>query len=297
MEDLAIRLKKITSTNNYRFKTNLIKEILEEFKIQMSKKESFEQAIKIDENHHPVHVNYDKIMQIIDDFLKIENYNIKFTPSNIIDGYGNIAVSYNGDPYLTLKLLLMSIRTHNNIVFFTKRYYAVNTKIVETLNMIASKKSYASKIASVEYEIIDNVFPRVGRFFNFLVYIGDKRSYYPLRKKLMFPSIYSGYGNIDVFVEDRSFKDLLLNINQYEKSNEVNINYYDNTLAEETLMFINKYELTDCFVLLSKNTELIYKLISEVKAKNIYINSFPFENYKLEISEKDLIYSKNIIMN
>jgi hypothetical protein len=34
-----------------------------------------------------------------------------------------------------------------------------------------------------------------------------------------------------------------------------------------------------------------------VKAKNVYINRSPFENYKLEISENDLIYSKNIIMN
>ena len=56
-------------------------------------------------------------------------------------------------------------------------------------------------------------------------------------------------------------------------------------------------ELTDCFILLSKNTEMIYKFISELKAKNIYVNKSPFENYKLGITEKDLVYSKNIIMS
>jgi hypothetical protein len=129
------------------------------------------------------------------------------------------------------------------------------------------------------------------------IFIGDKREYQPVKKKISIASIYSGYGNVDVFIESKEFKELLLNMNKYANENNININVYDNTSMEETLEFINKYDITDCFVVLSKNTDMIYRFISEIKAKNIYINRSPFEDYKLEISEKDLIYNKKIMMN
>ena len=145
MEDIQTRLNKLTSTSKYRMKSNLIKEILDEFKKQISKQDTFNQAIEIDKKHHPIYINHEKILEIIDEFINLDKLNVKYTPNIIVDGYGNIAVSYNGDPYITLRLLLMSLRTHNNIVFFSKKYYAVNTKIVETLNMICEKKGYARK--------------------------------------------------------------------------------------------------------------------------------------------------------
>ncbi len=145
MEDLQTRLNKLTNTTKYTLKPNLIKEILEEFKKRMSNQDTFKQAIEIDEKHHPVHVTQENVMKIIDEFINIEKFNVKYSPKTIVDGYGNLAVSYNGDPYVTLRLLLMSLRTHNNIVFFSKKYYAINTKIVETLNMVCEKKGYARK--------------------------------------------------------------------------------------------------------------------------------------------------------
>ena len=145
MEDIQTRLNKLTSTSKYRMKSNLIKEILDEFKKQISKQDTFNQAVEIDKKHHPIYITHEKILEIIDEFINIDKLNVKYTPNIIVDGYGNIAVSYNGDPYITLRLLLMSLRTHNNIVFFSKKYYAVNTKIVETLNMICEKKGYARK--------------------------------------------------------------------------------------------------------------------------------------------------------
>ena len=109
--------------------------------------------------------------------------------------------------------------------------------------------------------------------------------------------MFSGYGFVDVFIENKEFKDVLLDINKYANENDISINYYDNTSMEETLIFLNKYELTDCFVLLSKNTDMVYKFVSEIKAKNIFINKSPFDDYRFDITEEDLMYSKKIIMN
>ena len=296
MEDLQTRLNKLTNTSNYTLKPNIIKEILEEYKIQMSKRDIFNQAVEIDEKHHSVHVKFENIIKIIDEFLENEKLIVKYTPNMITDGFGNLAVSYNGDPYITLRLLLMSIRTHNNIVFFSKKYYAINMKIVETLNMIIKQKGYAEKIAMVEFNLIDGIILNLQTFFNKMIFIGDKRDYVQMKKKFVIPTIYSGYGNVDVFIENKEFKSILLDINQFANDNNIKINYYDDTQIEDTLMFINKFELTDCFVLFSKNTEIIYQFISRIKAKNIFVNKNPFENYKLNLTEEDLIYTKYIVM-
>ena len=297
MEDLGTRLNKLTNTSKYTLKANIVKDILLEYKKQMNKEETFNQAIEIDKKHHPVHITHQKVLEVIDEFIELDKLNVKYTPNTIVDGFGNLAVSYNGDPYITLRLLLMAFRTHNNIVFFSKKYYAINTKIVETLNMVAKKKGYAEKISMVEFDVIDGVIANLQTFFNKMIFVGDKRDYVQMKKKFVIPTIYAGLGNIDVFIENKSFKDLLLDINEYARENNIKINYYDDTQVEDTLVFINRFELTDCFVLLSKNTDMIYKFISEVKAKNIYINKNPFIDYKLTITEKDLTYTKNIIMS
>ena len=297
MEDLQTRLKKLTSTSKYTLKSSIAKDVLKEFRRLMSKEDTFNQAIEIDKKHHPVHITHKKILEMIDEFIENDKLNVKYTPNTIVDGYGNLAVSYNGDPYLTLRLLLMAFRTHNNIVFFSKKYYAVNTKIVETLNMVVKKKGYAEKVAMVEFDVIDGIISNLQTFFNRMIFIGDKRDYVQMKKKFVIPTIYAGFGNIDVFIESKDFKELLLDINKYARENNIKINYYDDTQIEDTLVFINRFELTDCFVLLSKNTDMIYKFISEVKAKNIYVNQNPFIDYKLTITEMDLTYTKNIVMN
>lgn len=296
MEDLQTRLEKLTNTSKYTFKANLVKEILEEYRKQLSRKDTFQQAVEIDEKHHPVHVIHENVLKIIDEFIHLDKINVKYTPNTIVDGYGNIAVSYNGDPYITLRLLLMAFRTHNNIVFFSKKYFAINTKLVETLNMIAHKKGYVEKIAIVEFGVIDSVVSNLQTCFNKVIFVGDKRDYVQLKKKFVIPTVYAGFGNVDVFIENKEFKDLLLDINQYARENNIKINYYDDTQVEDTIAFLNRFELTDCFVLLSKNTEMIYKFISEMKAKHIYINKNPFENYALNIEEEAFIYRKNIVM-
>lgn len=297
MEDLQSRLNILTNTTKYRFKVSVVKEIINELKEKLSNKDFFNQAIEIDEKHHQVNLSYEKIMKIINEFLEFDKINLKYTPNEIKDGVGNIAVSYDGNPYLTLRLALMSLRTHNNMVFFSKRYYAINTKIIETINMISEKKLYAKKIFSVEYDVIDGAIAQNQHFFNLLIYIGDKRKYQILKKKISIPTLFNGFGIVDVFVQDKSFREILLDIDKFASENNITINYYDNTSTDETIEFINKYDISDCFVLLSKNTDIIYKFISEIKAKSIYINKNPFENYTLGIKENDLIYSKNISMN
>jgi len=297
MEDLKTRLNKLTKINDYRFKFQSVKKIIETLKNELSQANAFDQAIKIDSKYQSVNFDEKKLIDIIDEFINKDKLYVRYTTTEIVDGYGNIAVYYDGDPYLTLRLALKALRTHNNMVFFAKKYYAINSKIIETINLISKEENYATKIASVEYNIIDATIFQNQSFFDLFIYVGDKRVFQSYRQRLSIPYRYCGYGNVDVFVENKGFKDLLLDINRFAYENNININYYNDTSVEETILFLNKYDVNDCCVLLSKNTEIIYKFISEIKSKNIYVNKNPFDDYKLTLKEKDLVYKKYIIMN
>ena len=296
MEDLNTRLKRISDTSTYIYKQNIVKSILKEFKSQFSKKSGFEKAVEIDKRHHGVYVKYSKILEIIDEELVDEKNYLKYTSGQIIDGYGNIAVVYNGDPYVTLKLAIKALKTHNNIVFFAKKYVAINTKIIETINILAQKMKYAKRILSIEYNISEGTIFYNQNFFNMLLFVGEKREYQNFKKKLGIPSIYSGYGYVDVFIDSKKFKNEILDMDEFANDNSIHINYYYDVDYDSVSKFLNKYELTETFALFSENSETIYKYINGIKARNIFINTSPFKNYVFNITEKELIYEKNINM-
>lgn len=296
MEELSTRLKKISDTTTYIYKSNIVKEILEEFKKQFQKRNGFEKAVQIDRRHHGVYIKYSKILEIIDEELNDDMNYLKYTSENIIDGFGNIAVIYDGNPYVTLRLALKALKTHNNVVFFVPKYLAINTKILETLNILSQKLNYAKRIFSVEYNISEGTICYNQNFFNELIFVGEKRKYQNFKKKLSIPSIYSGYGYVDVFIDSKKFKNEILDMDDYAVDNYIHINYFYESDYESVSKFLNKFELTETFTLFSEDSETIYKYINGIKAKDIFINKSPFENYKLQIKEKDLIYEKRINM-
>lgn len=294
MENLQERVNKLTSISEYRFKSEIVKKILLEFKEEF-KKSKFEKAVLLDKKKHPVFTEFNKMIDIIDKYIQNDKFNVKFTPENIIDGYGNIAVSFNGNPYITLNLALMALRTHNNIIFFSQKYYAINSIIVQSLNNACKKLKYAEEIALVEFDDEEKIVQNQ-TVFDLMLFIGDKREFLKIKRKISLSVIFDGYNYVDVYVESKEFKNLLLDIDKFVTQNDITVNYFDNTSHEETFKFINKYEVSDCFVLLSKNTDTIYKFMSHIRVNKFYINQNPFENYEFEFDEKKLLYNKKIFL-
>lgn len=293
MENVKNNVNKLTRTSDYRFKADVVKNILRDFKLEF-KKNIFNKAFEIDKKKHPVYIEFEKMVQIIDSQIQNDNFIVKFTPENIIDGYGNIAVDYNGSPYVTMELALMALRTHNNIIFFSKKYYAINSMIIQTLNKACQKNKYG-EIGLVEFGNDDDIVQNQS-LFDLMIYIGDKREYQKIKRKINLPVIFYGYGYVDVYVESREFKDLLLDIDEFANKNDIIINYFDNTSFDETLEFVNKYEISDSFVLISKNTDMIYKFMSQIRVNKFYINQNPFENYEFKFDENKLVYDKKIFL-
>ena len=219
-----------------------------------------------------------------------------FSAQKIKDGFGNIAVMYNGDPYVTLKMLISSLRTHNNVVFFTKNFKTLNDLLIESINIVTKELKYTERIAVLQTNFSKNDIIKKQNGFNLLVYIGNKRDFQTVSKQLNIPSVFRGYGSIDVFIDDKSYKETLLDIDDFAYENNIKVNYFYNTDIDETIAYINKYNLNDCFAVFTKNSELAYKFINSIKSKNIFINKNPFVNYEFDLNENQLVYTKNISM-
>ena len=283
--------------STYTFKAKTVEKIINNFSIFIEKSpDNFERAIKKDLKTNKIETSIQKLEEIAKNYKKDFPILPSFTSTTIRDGFGNLCVMYDGNPYVTLKLLISSLRTHNNIVFFTKNYLETNSLLVEVFNMISRDCKYAEKFASIQNSFSNSEIVRNQNLFDLIIYIGDKRAYRSVQKQLRIPSIFNGYKIIDIYIEDKSFKEVLLQIDKHAYSNAIQVNYFDNTNVTDTINYINKYNLNDCFVVFTKNSELAYTFINSLKCKNVFINKNPFTDYEFDINENQLLYTKHIKM-
>lgn len=297
MKNIPDPIANLKNHTEYNFKASKIEKILDKFAILIEKnKESFDNAIKKDAKSNSQKIEFNKIIQIVNTYKKDMPILPYFSAQKIKDGFGNIAVMYNGDPYVTLKMLISSLRTHNNVVFFTKNFKTLNDLLIESINIVTKELKYTERIAVLQTNFSKNDIIKKQNGFNLLVYIGNKRDFQTVSKQLNIPSVFRGYGSIDVFIDDKSYKETLLDIDDFAYENNIKVNYFHNTDIDETIAYINKYNLNDCFAVFTKNSELAYKFINSIKSKNIFINTNPFVNYEFDLNENQLVYTKNISM-
>ena len=297
MKKIPNPIANLKSHTEYNFKVAKIEKILEKFSILIEKnKNSLDNAIKKDAKTNNQKIEFDRIINIVKNYKKDMPILPFFTSKTIKDGFGNIAVMYNGDPYVTLKMLISALRTHNNVVFFTNNFKTLNDLLIESINIVTKELNYTERIAVLQTNFSKNDIIKKQNCFNLLVYIGSKRDFQAVNKQLNIPSVFRGYGFIDIFIEDKSFKDTLLDIDDFAYENNIKVNYFHDTDILQTIDYINKYNLNDCFAVFTKNSDLAYKFINSIKAKNIFINTNPFINYEFDLNENQLVYTKNISM-
>lgn len=283
--------------STYTFKTATVQKIIEKFCIFIEKSpEHFEKAIEKDLEKNKIKIDLEDLKNIAKNYKQDYPILPHFTSTEIKDGFGNICVMYDGTPAITLKLLISSLRTHNNIIFFTKNYLELNNLLIESFNMISADCKYTSKFASIQDKFSNNEIVKKQNLFDLVIYVGDKRAYQSVQKQLRIPSIFNGYKIIDVYIEDKSFKDVLLTLDKHAYANAIQVNYFDNTDLNDTINYINKYNLNDCFVVFTKKSEIAYTFINSLKCKNVFINKNPFVDYEFNINENQLVYTKHIKM-
>ena len=143
--------------STYNFKASIVNEIINKFGIFIEKSpENFEKAIEKDLEKNKIKTDLENLKNIAKTYKQNFPLLPNFTSTQIKDGFGNLCVMYDGNPAITLKLLISSLRTHNNIVFFTKNYIEINTLLIEVFNMISNDCKYVAKFASLQDKFSNN---------------------------------------------------------------------------------------------------------------------------------------------
>ena len=137
MKNIPNPISNLKNHTEYNFKASKIEKILEKFSILIEKnKISFDNAIKKDSKSNNQKIEFDRIINIVKNYKKDMPILPSFAAKTIKDGFGNIAVMYNGDPYVTLKMLISSLRTHNNVIFFTNNFKTLNDLLIVSINIV-----------------------------------------------------------------------------------------------------------------------------------------------------------------
>ncbi len=190
---------------------------------------------------------------------------------------------YNGNPYIMLEIVIMSLIYGNNIILISEgeKSYTSN-KLISTIQEVVRKEEkplIVKKYLQADFGKIlkeDNLINRI-------IYFGDKRKYRQLKLNTNIETIYNGYGSVSVYVDDEDeFEDELFEIEEYANLNNLYIYKFGENI-NEAIKQINKDGKNDTCIILSKNKDKIEKFKCKINSLNILVNEADFSNLKHEL--------------
>ena len=255
-------------------------------------KKILEDAIAKDKKFSLQNIEIEQIKNIVKKYV---NYKEILTQedikNHILDGIGNVAVVYEGNPYITVEMALKALYTHNNMIFFPNINSSFNTCLLTIFN--ESMKEYNYNIGFVIRELEDIYINE--KLLDIAIFIGNKYEYEKFKNKFKKDVIYNGYGNVPIYVDDVYFKEILIKIDKYAFTNNFSVYYYKESDINDSINKINEIIVNDVAIILTKDSKKAMELIDKIKARKIYINIYPFDDYKFEFDERKLLIRKQII--
>lgn len=253
------------------------KKILDEIQTELnSNKNELMKLNNIDKEFYDFDIKVEKLNEIIEESNDIS----KNTKSN------NIVVSYFGDPYITLRLIIEAIRTNNKIILLIEDcMLGVNKLIINIVKMVLKDYKIENKIFLYNQIQMEEILENKDKIYK-IIFIGNKETF-DLYKKIDLENIkYYPYNNIDLYCETEEFENLQKMIYQYCLKNNIDIEIYDEfENIEKAIEFLNKYGSGFCTCLLTKSKEHEKLFKENIKSEYIFVNENPFGNIKFNVSK------------
>lgn len=319
---ISILLNARKSYENVNQKDINLKEIINIFKEKIiSNQKEIEQIIMIENNYNDNQLNFEEILKIIDNQIFIDKPLKTIEEVKTIDGFikgkyydslGVLGVIYNGDIYVTIKMMLMAINTKNAMIFCTNnKLYAINKMLVlimqQILKEININENLIQVINSVDYV---DMYGHDSMFDQFIV-IGNKNMQVSVWKKCGIPILNSGYNCFDFYIEDVLDYELIkkileiknIDLNLYinkkisaELTEKLNIeDYTEIENVEECIRDIKLNSAKYSSSIMTKDKENASKFLKMVKSKNVFINASPTVERSLDIDEGKLTCLKQVM--
>ena len=286
-------MKKVFS----KFNIDKVKQIVEEIENSLKQKVGLMvNLISEDNKEFAENFTYSKIIESIEK-AKNEPWELEKNSKSLrIDGIGNIAVVYNGSPEILLYLGVKALKTHNNIVFYEDtNIHKSSNYIIDLINSILNKKDYKTTISIKKIKNFNEIYEDE-KIFDSYICIGEISKFNLLKNNIKKNIIYSAYGTVSLYLDDKNLKDTLLEMDEFVFKNNLALDLYKDKNVEDVINKINKKGEDFCFVIFTKDAKKAYYFLENVNSQTVYINKNPFKNYNFFLDDKNLIKKKIIIM-
>lgn len=289
----------LPKNTSYLFNKEKISNIIKEFLLDLKNNiYNIEQNLSRDAINGNIKLQANTIVSAIQ--YNNDKFLIEFSKSKIVDGIGNIAVIYNGNPFITLKLILLGLRTHNQMYLVSNNYSNTNNFLISLLEKHLENNQYEKRI----FKILDLTQAEIFKYqenFDTLLFIGNKDEYVSITPHIRIPVIFKNYGSIYIFVDsnlDKNLKDCLLDIDHFAFDNDININYIElSQKSNKLLEQLNYYGLNQTIAIFTNHIQNIYSILNDLKCNKIFINSNPFKKDLLQFNENNFVFTKEIFTN
>lgn len=298
--------------------SNNIKPILKNIKISIKDNQDILlQANKIDtKNNNAFQLSFDIIDNI---FKRVEKENIfykdvillqKDDNKKIIYGkqimdYGNVVIITDGNPYLSLEMILRNIMAGNTIILVNNGFmYGINNLIVNIVQSILENYKVSKNLIQLfindDYKEVLNNYANI----DLVVCIGNHELQRLIIRESKNKVITSGYENFDLYIEDTKYLDFLnkiintgLNVNLYINK-DTNLDYDTAIIVsdiDEAIAQINYNGSRYSSAIFTSSNFNASKFIREVKSSIVTVNTSPTIERICDIKQLDLVYEKTII--
>ncbi len=244
----------------------------------------------VDEIMQGIHENEEIIKKAIaNEFTKyghqIELEGIKkiLENKNEIDEYNlegqEIAVLYNGNIEITIKMILSAFRNDFKLYLYAESYKVITqtiiTLILESLKNCGMKNEYICYEESMfESELIKNQ-----EQYDKVIYIGDYFEYEKFNHFIKQDVYYDNFGYIKILIDKNKYKDEYKKISKESYIRNIYVDFYED--LEEFLEEV----ITDDFAIAYTNSEKIKRKINEkLPTKEVLWNTFDLEKYEFKVN-------------
>ncbi len=249
--------------------------------------------------------NYSNTVPIIQDSSKSVIKDDKLY-SKIYTKLGIVLVIFDGNTYTMLELILLSLLTHNTMIFTYSGYMGgTNGLLINIIQSILEKNNLNRYMFQHSVMIRSKDFFKNYKTIDKTIIIGNNDFISKYMKESTTDILVSGYKNYDIYIDSindleviKNILALNLNINLYVNSN-LKLDYEDIIYVndiEEAITYINYNSSKYASAIFTTSNELASKFIREINSKNIFVNSSPTLEQKLDIDQIDLLKEKNILM-
>lgn len=250
--------------------------------------------INEDNNNFAEKTTLAKLLDIVEQ-IKTEEWILKEASKKyVVNPIGNIGVVYDGNPYVFFYLCLKAIKTNNNVFFFeTREAHKVAKYLIELVQKLTK---------SNECKICINVIHKLKDISNFdkslskVICVGEHKTYSELKKYIDTQIIYSAYGTMSLYMDDKTLKSSLLEIDDYVFQNNISLDLYTGESIEEVVNSINNSEEDFCSVIYTKDVSKATFFINNVNSNMVFVNKKPFDEYKFKIDDNSLVKTKKIFI-